>query len=458
MDKPNSQAIFYKKTLALALPILIAYVIGSLIPFINTLMAARISPQALAAMALTSTLYLFLMGFCWGVVTSVGIIAANQVGKQQAEITINSIYLGIILHAGIMISIVLGVPVMLIFAFIEKPLLLLGQDPEVVAEAQRYLYGVQCGVIADIARFAIFQLAIAMGRPIMPLIVNILAIPLLILLSNIFIHGYYGMPALGIMGVGVGVGLTNLIAFLVMTIYCVSFEPFKSHLLRLWSWLDYKNMMHRQLVLGVPIGALFNIEVGFFGAIALLMGIISVDAQAAHQITMQWLLITIIATFAVGEAVTILISRAHGSKQIHLAKGYTVAGVTITLTAITVVACFYWFFPQIIIGVDLDVTNPENKNIVSLVTKILIICGFFQIFDAVRIVIVAALRGMRDTQYPMWFSIISFWVVGFPLVLILAFYLDMQAMGIWYGILVVVVINTLLLFLRVREKLSYECA
>ena len=64
----------------------------------------------------------------------------------------------------------------------------------------------------------------------------------------------------------------------------------------------------------------------------------------------------------------------------------------------------------------------------------LILLALIQPFDGLGCVGAGILRGFKDTQVPMYFSMLAFWVVGFTGGWSLAFIAGMQGMGIWIGL------------------------
>ena len=88
----------YHAVIYLAIPILFAHVIEALVPWINTLMAAHISQEALAAAGLVNPIFVNFMGVCWGAITSIGILCAHKVGAERTR------QLGTVMKTGFIFS------------------------------------------------------------------------------------------------------------------------------------------------------------------------------------------------------------------------------------------------------------------------------------------------------------------------------------------------------------------
>ncbi|NKB47565.1 MAG: MATE family efflux transporter [Legionellales bacterium] len=439
---PNTWREQYQSVIYLALPILFAHVIEALVPWINTLMAAHISQDALAATGLVNPIFVNFMGFCWGAVTSIGIICAHKVGSERTR------QLGTIMKTGLVFSALLSVPVMFIFTQVQPWLLKADQDPVIVALAQAYFNGLLIGVFADIAKFSIFQFAIALNKPRVPLIGNIASIPLLIFFNDALVWGRYGLPELGILGIGLGTAITYWLVFLGMLFYIYRAEPFRTYLQRRFNWQLIGHYLREQFKLGAPIGAMFLIEITFFTVMAIFMGWIGAQALAAHQITMQWMMLTLVIAFGFAEAVIIMVGKASGAKNVHLIKRVMLVGVIFSMGVMIWISLSYWLVPRLFIGVDLDLSAPENQAIILLAIKFLAICGIFQLLDSLRIIISGVLRGLKDTQYPMWIAVISFWVIALPIGYWFAFEFNWYGVGLWWALVIASLASNLMQGLR----------
>ena len=70
--------------------------------------------------------------------------------------------------------------------------------------------------------------------------------------------------------------------------------------------------MRQLLAIGAPISIAFLLEYGLFSAAALLMGLISTTALAAHQIALQVTAILFMVPFGIGMAATVRVGHAVG--------------------------------------------------------------------------------------------------------------------------------------------------
>lgn len=428
--------------LSLVLPILAAHQIGALVPFLNTTLAGRHNPLWLAAIGLANAAFTTVMGFGWGIITSVGILTAGQLGKTQE---INKT--GLILKASLFTALGISIPIMLVLKYMQTIWLFFGQAPEISQLSQEYLNGLIWIVFVDLAKFAIFQFAVAHHRVTAPLIATAVSIPLLLITNYIFIQHF------GVYGLGLGTAIVYWATFVVLWAYCYKDRVFSACLGLTAPWRTYLQLSLRQLKLGTPIGAMSTIELLFLMMIGLWVGRIGTDHLVAHQIAMQWLFFTIMVAVSFAEAITILVAKAHAQHNLRNTVKFLRAGVCLTAICMTMIACLYWFSPRLLIQLDLG-AHTNNPAIISLSIVTLALCGIFQIFDGIRIAFSGILRGLSDTQYPMWVTLISFWGIGLPTAYVCTFILQWHQTGVWFGMTCAVIAMIGLQYDRMRRLLK----
>jgi MATE family multidrug resistance protein len=64
------------------------------------------------------------------------------------------------------------------------------------------------------------------------------------------------------------------------------------------------------------------------------------------------------------------------------------------------------------------------------------VAAAFQVFDAAQVIAAQSLRGLKDAHAPMYIAGGSYWIVGAPTCLILAYAFHMQGLGVWIGLAV----------------------
>ena len=74
--------------------------------------------------------------------------------------------------------------------------------------------------------------------------------------------------------------------------------------------------------------------------------------------------------------------------------------------------------------------------------------ALFQVSDGLQASAVGALRGLKDTAYPMLVTFFAYWMVGLPLAWILGIAKAFGPRGLWVGLIAGLTIGAVLLSLR----------
>ena len=291
----------------------------------------------------------------------------------------------------------------------------------------------------------------AVNRPEPGLWITLAAIPANAVLVYLLIHGAWGLPRLELFGAGLGTTIVNFGMFLAGLWFASRRRPFrKYHVLgRIWR-IDW-TLMRQLIVIGAPISMSFLMEYGLFAAAALLMGLISTTALAAHQIALQVTAILFMVPFGIGMAATVRVGHAVGRNDAAAVKR---AGLVATLLGIVCVSA-------LTLGVILarfaiarfffgDAVESAGA-VIDLTAMLLMVGATFFVADGIQTVAAGALRGMNDTRIPLLFAAISYWLIGFPAAWGLAFRTDLGAIGVWIGLSCGTAVYAVLLVLRFRR-------
>lgn len=88
--------------------------------------------------------------------------------------------------------------------------------------------------------------------------------------------------------------------------------------------------------------------------------------------------------------------------------------------------------------------------------SILIVAVAYMLFDAFQTTASGALRGLGDVRVIAVGAFVSYWIIGCPTALLLAFPLGLRGVGIWIGLASGLATIALILGLRMRKNLARE--
>jgi multidrug resistance protein, MATE family len=402
----------------------------------------RLGEVAVAAAALAGTVYFVSFTFGMGLVSAVAPLAAQAFGARNPHLIRRA------LRTGLWAALVIALPIMVFPLRGEQILLALGQAPEPARLAQQYLFGLVWGVMPALWFLAIRGFMSAINRPQPILWITLAAIPANALLAYLLIYGELGLPRLELFGAGLATTIVNFGTFIASLWFATRRRPFRKYQVLGHIWRIDWALMRQLLVIGAPISIAFLLEYGLFSAAALLMGLISTAALAAHQVALQVTAILFMVPFGISLAATVRVGHAVGRND---AKGVRRAGLVATLlggvlalvlTCAVVVARFA--IARAFFGEGSDGAGAA----VELTATLLLVGATFFVTDAVQTIVVGSLRGMNDTRIPLILAAIGYWMIGFPCAYGLAFLTPLGAVGVWIGLSCGTAIYALLLILR----------
>ncbi len=439
--------------LKLAIPLAMTGIMQSSIFFFETIFLAHIDQQTLAAGALVSWLFGTLAAILFGTLSSINVLVSHQHGANDQT------GISLVIRDGLLLAMLLTIPTILLFWNMSPIFLLFGQQPSVVTLAESYLRALAWGILPNYFIIAFLEFIIGLGHARIVMFFSVLEVSLTIFCSYVLIFGKFGLPVLGIAGAGWGMSISYWITAIVLVAYVLTDVHYKKYFRHFFKKRK-PSYLWELIIVGVPMGAMYCIEVGFFFALTLIMGSISSQLLAANQIALQYMGALMSVIFSIAQAITVRMGHLLGAKELQAAKyaGYT--GVFISGISMILVAVCYWSFPTLLISVDLDVHNLKNMSIVRDIKLLLAISALFQIFEAMRISLFGALRALKDTHFTLLISIISFWFIALPLGYVLATYFHFGGAGLWWGMVMGALFSVLLLYFRfkikIRDYVQYE--
>jgi multidrug resistance protein, MATE family len=274
----------------------------------------------------------------------------------------------------------------------------------------------------------------ALERPIWALAIGGIAVLFNAGVNSVLIFGAFGIPALGLLGAGIGSALSNVLMFVGMAIVVTRHRRFRRYRLFGHFWRSDWPRFVEVWRIGLPIAVTLTLEVTIFNAAVFLMGLIGEASLAAHAIAIQIASFTFMVPLGLAQAGTVRVGLAAGRADpagIGRA-GWTSLGIGVAFMG--VMSLLILIFPRPLIGLFLDLDLPANAPVAALATSFLMVAALFQLVDGAQVVGAGVLRGLHDTRVPMIYAGFGYWIVGLGTALLLGFRLGWEGVGIWIGL------------------------
>jgi len=417
-------------TLRLASPMVLTNLTQSAIQATDVVLLGWLGPKSLAAGALGSNIYVAFLIFGMGLVTAASPLMSRKIGSMPHSVR----DVRRTVRQTMWAAVTMAIPVMLILWHAETLLIWLGQDPALAAQAAKFVRAIEWGFLPALFYLVMRSYVAALERPAWALLIGVFGVVFNACLNYSLIFGKMGLPALGVVGAGIGSTITQTMMFAGMAIVVSTHKRFRRYRLfgRFWraDWPRYKTVWK----LGGPIAMTLGLEITIFNAAVFLMGIVGTAALAAHAVAIQVASFSFMVPLGLSQAATVRVGLALGRRD---AGGITRAGWTAWAMGVGFMTCtavLMWTMPRPIIGLFLDTHSAADAPVIDLAVSFLAIAAIFQIVDGMQAVGAGMLRGLHDTKIPMLFAAFGYWVVGFGVALFLGFHRHMGGVGIWIGL------------------------
>jgi MATE family multidrug resistance protein len=426
--------------LRLALPSVVVQLGMMLMSVVDVVMIGHLSGEALGSVALGNVVSWGLIAFGLGSVMAVDPVVSQAVGARDERA------IGRALQRGLLLAAALAVPLAALHLLAGPALRLAGQPAALVPAACDYAWALAPGVLPFLWFSVLRQTLQSLSR-LRPIVLTIgLANVVNFGLNWLLIWGGPGIPPLGVTGAAVATTLARWT--LVLMLFWLAWPLLRPHLRPLRREAFTCRPLLAMLRIGVPIGLQFELEMGVFAYVLLLMGAFGEAAVGGHQIAINLASLSFMVPLGVSFAASVRVGYAVGAGDLAAAR---LAARSALAVGITVMACFMLLF-ALAPGI-LARCYTEDASVLAVAVALLPVAGAFQVFDGVQVVSIGVLRGLSDTRTPVVINVLGFWLLGAPASWLLAHQAGGGPVGLWWGLVLGLVVVALALVLRIVARL-----
>lgn len=411
----------------LAIPLASAQVAQSATGFADTIMMGRMGADVLAAGGLAAIIFLSIMVTVSGIVMGVSPLVAQAFGAG------NKRHIRQVARQGLWLALLVSIPTMIVTGHLDVWMRHAGQTETTLQLVNTYL-DIILWSFFPVAGFASLRAtisALSQARPVMFIIVggtifNIIG-------NYILGFGKLGLPQMGLAGLALATVLAWWGMFIALAVYICIHPVLKSYQIFHELHRVRPRILGRLVWVGVPIGIFSGLEMGFFMVITFWMGMLGTDVLAAHQVVFQTIVVVFMVPLGISYATTVRVGQWLGRRDLMGIRQAAWVSLGITAAFMIMASIAFVVFPKQIVGLYLDVRNPDNAAIISLAIPLLIVAAIAQVLDGLQKAVYGSLQGLQDTQVPMVLNVLGYWGVGLTVGYGLGFYLGLGSVGLWIG-------------------------
>ena len=416
---------FYKKTLAIALPMIIQNTVTNLVNLLDNLMVSWVGTEQMSGVSIVNQ-FIFVFNLAvFGAISGAGIFTAQFNGRGDTEGVRNTMRIKLVLC---LVCGVIGVLVLgcfsdgLINSFLHDSAEDQALDLQLVFDsAKAYAAYIIIGLIPFAFSQAYASTLRETGETFIPMLASSASILTNFVFNGILIFGLFGFPVMGVAGAAIATALSRFVELAILAAYThVKTEKCK-YATGLFKGFSVPVPLVKQVAIkGTPI--LLN---EFFWSLSITTinmcySTRGTDVIAAMNISFNLQNLLSVAYFALSSSIAIIVGNLLGAGKLEEAKetdkkllafsvfmGVLMMGIQIALAPV---------FPKI---------YTEVESVIELATYNMICFGITMPFAALATSTYYTIRSGGRVFITMLFDSVYAWVIVIPTVAALAYFTDL---------------------------------
>jgi len=266
-----------------------------------------------------------------------------------------------------------------------------------------------------------------------------------IIFNYLFIFGALGFPKMDLAGAGLGYSVSMVLGWIFF--FLVTFlSNYRKHYKYYSHFHISKDVIAQIVRISLPV-SLQNILIllGFLVFVAI-TGIIGTVEQAATNVVMNALFISLMPCFGFGIAVQTLVGQSIGKGSARLAHAYGYETAKLGTIFTMAVGVVFVLFPDAILSVI-----TTKQEVIDAAHSVLQVAGIAQIFYGSGIIFANALQAGGATVYVMFVEVLTHWIIFLPLTYIFGVTFHWGVKGAWLALPIYIIAYTTMNLLKFRS-------
>ncbi|KAJ7535558.1 hypothetical protein O6H91_12G038700 [Diphasiastrum complanatum] len=422
------------KQLTIALPMICVNLLWFSLNVVSVMFVGHLGTLALASASLANSIANVTgSSFLLGMASALETLCGQAYGAKQYHM------LGIFLQRSILVLNVISLPIAVLWWNMGYVLRALGQNPEISVVAGEY------------ARWMIPTLfAYAFTQPLIKFLqAQSVVLPMtLISLTTLLLHITLCWLMIfklgfGYIGAAIALGISNWLNVALLAAY-VKFSPLCKK-----TWTSFSREAYRDLEgffkLAIPSAVMLCLEIWSFEVLVILSGLLP-DPQlqtSTLTICLTNLVLMYMVPFGLSAAVSTRVSNELGAGHPQAAKFAVTVNVVMAVLEGALMATLLMSVLRKVDGWAFS----NDARVVNYVSSCMPLLAAIVFMDSIQGVLSGVARGCGWQDFGAYTNLGSFYIVGLPLAIILAFIFHFNDLGLWIGMIVGMAVKTITLCL-----------
>lgn len=387
------------EVLRVAMPLVLSSLSWTVLTFIDRMFLMWWSEESLAASFPAALLWWTVLCCPLGICSYASTFVSQYYGagehRKIGPIVWQSVWLGLI-----------ATPLtMLPMLFSESIFAAGGHEAAVRAEETIYFRILGWGSAPMLVSYALSSFFSGQGKTWVVMLVDGWSVLLNIVLDYVWIFGHAGFPAAGIAGGGWAT-VVAVAAKVPIYLILLARSPNRSTCA---SWrLGFRwRLFKRLLIFGGPAGLQMLLDIAGFTAFVFLVGRLGGMELTATNLAFNVSSLAFMPVYGLGLAASILVGQQLGRDSPDLAARGTWTTVWLAMSYMTLVSTLYVVVPDLFLfGFFAHEAGQRNGEVRAIAVVLLRYVAAYNLFDALNMVFVGAIKGAGDTRFIFGVSLI----------------------------------------------------
>jgi putative MATE family efflux protein len=434
-----------KSLLALAVPIVAANILQSAYQIIDAFWVGRLGGAAVAAVSVSFPVMFLMFAVGAGLSIAGSTLTAQYVGAGNHKMVSH-------VAAQTLLMVISAAAVLGVIGYLITPLLLraMAVAPDVYDGALAFMRVAFVGLGFNFAFFVFQGITRSIGRPSVPIYIVLATVFLNFALNPLMIFGWGPIPGHGVMGAALTTLITQALASLTGIVLLV--RGLHGVHLRGRDFIPDFRHIKRAFFLGLPASLDMSAR-----AVALMMmtflvssfGTLELAAYGVGGNVLQ--AVAIIPGIGLSIAVAALAGQNIGAGNIERAERIGRLGARLGFFALTVAGLAVFLLSEPVVSFFV----PNDPDVIREGAHLLRITAWSWGFYGAQFALIGVFRAAGNMMLSMMLTVVSQWVLQFPLAYVLSKHTALGADGIYWALPISTVLTfaiTVVVFLRGRWR------
>ncbi|XBI32860.1 hypothetical protein VPH35_056247 [Triticum aestivum] len=427
----------------LAAPAVVVYMINFVMSMSTQILCGHLGTLELAAASLGNTgVQTFAYGLMLGMGSAVETLCGQAYGAHKYDM------LGIYLQRSVILLGLTGIPLAVMYAFSEPLLLLMGQSPEIARAASIFVYGLIPQIFAYAVNFPIQKFLQAQSIVLPSAYISTATLILHVMLSWVLMY----KVGLGLLGASLVLSVSWWIIVGVQFVYIVV-SPTCRHTWTGFSWQAFSGLPSF-FKLSAASAVMLCLEAWYFQVLVLIAGLlpnpeIALDSLSVCMTIYGWVFMISVG-FNAAASVRVSNELGAGNPKSAFFSVWVVTGLSATISTILAVVILCLRNHISYLFTNGEAVSDAVADLSPLLAITLVLGGIQPVLTGVAV-------GCGWQQFVAYVNVGSYYIVGVPLGVVLGFFFNLGAKGIWGGLIGGTALQTtILLWVTIRTDWTKE--